>query len=168
MTDRHDDTVKDSWKKYEACMRLIREFLRGIQVQGQEVSLGPDIWLGSPAAPYVRTRLEHDPGSRIAEAIHKVEQLMSAVDDGFQGAIKDANRAIEELKAIPANAEYVERLTQRTEWLQATLEELRMADRQERLRYHPRVLMAWHDILTSVMSPGDAQVRVPVQAVYIY
>ena len=168
MTDRHDDTVKDSWKKYEACMRRIEEFLGSIQFQGQEVGLGNDIWLGSPAAPYLRTRLEHDPGRRIAEAIHRVEQLMSAVDDGFQGAIKDANRAIEELKAIPADGEYVGRLTQRTEWLQTTLEALRRADGQERLRYHPRVLMAWHSILTSAITPGDARVRVPVQAVYIY
>ena len=168
MTDTNDDAVKDSWKKYEACMRLIREFLRGIQVQGQEVSLGSDICLGSPAAPYVRTRLEHDPGRRIAEAVHGVEQLMSAVDDGFQGAIKDANRGIEELKAIPADGECVRRLTQRTEWLQASLEKLQTADRQERLRYHPRVLMAWQSILTSAITPGDARVRVPVQAVYIY
>jgi hypothetical protein len=93
---------------------------------------------------------------------------MSAVDDGFQGAIKDANRAIEELKAIPADGECVRRLTQRTEWLQATLEKLQTADRQERLRYHPRVLMAWQSILTSAITPGDARVRVPVQAVYIY
>ena len=168
MTDRHDDTVKDSWKKYEACMRRIEEFLRSIQVQGQEVSLGPDVWLGSPAAPYVRTRLERDPGSRITEATHRVEQLMSAVEDACQGAIKDANRAIEELKAIPADGECVRRLTQRTEWLQASLEKLQTADRQERLRYHPRVLMAWQSILTSAITPGDARVRVPVQAVYIY
>ena len=124
MDDIHKDAIKDSWKKYEACMRRIEEFLGSIQFQGQEVGLGNDIWLGSPAAPYVRTRLEHDPGRRIAEAIHRVEQLMSAVDDGFQGAIKDANRAIEEIKAIPVDGEYVGRLTQRTEWLQTTLEAL--------------------------------------------